>query len=39
MSQDLLLVAKLALLLTKVGITLKWDCMFSLVATTIFSDC
>jgi len=39
MSQGLLLVAKLVPLLTNVGITLKWVCMFSLVATTIFSDC
>jgi len=38
MSQGLLLVAKLAPLLTNVGITLKWDCMFSLAAITIFSD-
>lgn len=38
MNQGLLLVGKLVLLLINVEITLKWDYMFSLVATTIFSD-
>lgn len=38
MSRDLLLVEKLVLLLINVEIILKWDCMFSLVVTTIFSD-
>lgn len=36
-SQGLLLVEKWVLLLTDVGTTLKWDCMFSLVAIIIFS--
>lgn len=36
MSQGLSLVEKWALLLIEVGITLKWDCMCSLVVTIIF---
>lgn len=37
MSQDLSSEEKLVLLLIEKEITLKWDCMFSLAATTIFS--